>query len=654
MARALRRTDVGLALVGLVALSTLIHWLIARRFTGLWILPDEAIYGQRGLDFWRHGTLSILHGDGAGYSVLYPIVAGIPLALGKLKSGYDSLKLLQAFVMSLTALPVFFYGRRLMRPGYALLAAALALASPLLLYSGLIMTEVLIYPLGALTLLTIAYAVETARLRDQLLALLLIAATVLTRVQAVVLVVILAAAVIVDSLVVRDRKRLRAFWPVWVVLVAVVTATLVSPAIFGAYAGTITGSYPLGLAAGFTLDHLSYLLLETGIAPAIALVLLIADALRRRSVDPGERALLIVTTCAVVLVVVQVGLFASRYALHLLGRDLALLPPILFLVFALWLDRGAPRQRIVATPLILGLFVLLTLTPWHRLVAANALPDTFGIATLYSIGAQNAATAVAVAALVVLMVIAAAPTAVLRLALPVLVFALLAASTVVAARDIARRVNYDQKYLVGSPPNWVEHAVGSPVAYLYDNEAYWNGVWQVRFWNQNVRQVVSLFPERVPGPLPQRVVRLDADGGLPIDAHYIVSSDVHTFVGTPIAQIKQSGIDQAGLTLWRLDGKPRVSTIQHGIRPNGDMNWAAQITAFDCAGGRLELTLLPKKTKTLTIKLNGKVVQRVRLAGLPYWNGTVYAPPSAEPQACVFELDGQSLFGSTRIEFVRP
>jgi Dolichyl-phosphate-mannose-protein mannosyltransferase len=654
LARPVQRTHVAVALTALVALSTLIHWYAARRFTGLWIMPDEAIYGERALEFWRHGTLSILHGDGAGYSVLYPMLAGLPLSIGKLTTGYTSLKLLQAFVMSLTAVPIYFYGRRLMRPGYALLAGALALASPLLLYSGLVMTEVLIYPLGAFALVAIARAVETATLRDQSLAFLLIVAAVLTRVQSIVLVAILAVAVVGDSLLVRDRRRLRAFWPVWVVLAFVVVVTLISPAIFGAYAGTVTGSYPAGPAVGLTIDHLAYAVLETGIAPAAALVLLIADAVhRRRATEPAERALLIVAAATLVLVVIQVGLFASRYASHLLGRDLALLPPILFLVFALWLDRGGPRPRLVTTPLVLGLFALLAFTPWHRLVAANALPDTFGVAILYSLGASRAATAVALATIVVLMLVAAAPTRALA-ALPLLVFALLITTSAVASRDIARRVNYDQKNLVGSPPDWVARAVSAPVAYLYDDEAYWNGVWQVEFWNGNVRNVVSIAPGRVPGPLRQRVVTLDNRGVLPIDQRYIVASDVHTFVGTRIARIKQNGIMEAGLSLWRLTGQPRLSTVQHGILPNGDMMEPGHINAYDCAGGQLELTLLPKKTRILTIKLNGTVVQRAKLAGLPYWNGTVYAPPSSTPQVCRFEIDGGALLGSTKLEFVRP
>ena len=161
MVRAVRRAGVVLALPALVGLSTLLQWLAGRRLTGLWILPDEAVYGERALELWHHGQLAVLHGEGAGYGFLYPALAGAPLSAGRLATGYASLKLLQALVMSLVAVPVFFYGRRFMRPGYALLAAALALASPLTLYSGLIMTEVLIYPIGAFALLAIARAIET-------------------------------------------------------------------------------------------------------------------------------------------------------------------------------------------------------------------------------------------------------------------------------------------------------------------------------------------------------------------------------------------------------------------------------------------------------------------------------------------------------------
>jgi hypothetical protein len=39
--------------------------------------------------------------------------------------------------------------------------------------------------------------------------------------------------------------------------------------------------------------------------------------------------------------------------------------------------------------------------------------------------------------------------------------------------------------------------------------------------------------------------------------------------------------------------------------------------------------------------------------GLDYWNGTVSVPPSPTPRVCHLVIDGQTLLGSTRIEFVR-
>ena len=149
-----------LVLSAVVVGSTILHWLAARRFGGLWILPDEGIYATRATDLWRHGSLPLRHGQG-GYGILYPLLIGAPLSLGSVAHGYAALKLLQAFVVSLAAVPVFVIGRRLMADRYALLASVLTVAAPVLLYSGLVMTEVLFYPVAACALLVIAYAVSS-------------------------------------------------------------------------------------------------------------------------------------------------------------------------------------------------------------------------------------------------------------------------------------------------------------------------------------------------------------------------------------------------------------------------------------------------------------------------------------------------------------
>jgi len=92
--------------------------------------------------------------------------------------------------------------------------------------------------------------------------------------------------------------------------------------------------------------------------------------------------------------------------------------------------------------------------------------------------------------------------------------------------------------------------------------------------------------------------------------------------------------------------------VIRGVQVNGDMTEPGQITAYDCGGGRLELTLLPKQTQVVEVKLDGAVALRERIAGLPSWNGTVHVPASNKPRVCHFTIGGQGLLGSTRIEFV--
>jgi len=76
-----------LGLPSLVAASTVAYGLAGRRVPGLWIMPDEAIYAERGLRLWHDGSLPLFRGQGAGYGVLYPVLAGLPLAIGDLAQG---------------------------------------------------------------------------------------------------------------------------------------------------------------------------------------------------------------------------------------------------------------------------------------------------------------------------------------------------------------------------------------------------------------------------------------------------------------------------------------------------------------------------------------------------------------------------------------
>ncbi|HEX5449038.1 MAG TPA: glycosyltransferase family 39 protein [Gaiellaceae bacterium] len=602
-------------------------------------MPDEAIYAERALGVWQHGSLPLLHGQGAGYGVLYPVLAGIPLSIGAFTHGYALLKVLQALVVSTAAVPVYLYGRRLMPQRYALAAAALTVASPLLLYSGLVMTEVLFYPLAATTLLAIARAVETARGREQAIAFALIAACVLTRVQAIVFLPVFAAAVLLDALLARSARRLRAFWAVWAITVLGGVVAVALPGLVGSYAGTLRGSYPIGPALGLTYDHLAFLILTTGIVPVLALVLLLLRP------PANARAFVSVTVAACVLVVVQVGFFAARYSPHLLGRDLAALPPLLFLALMVWLarERDRPVRAILCA---FGVLCVLLLAPWNHLVSANALPDSFDLALLYRIG--HPATVAAIGSLIVLTLAVVSR----RLSLAA-VLTLLVASSVVASNEISSAVAANQRNIVGTPANWIDRAADGPVTYVYDGEAYWNSVWEERVWNHKLDRVVSIAPSLVPGPLPQSQASPAVDGALPLHTRWVVASNRLTFIGSPVAHLTQTGLDVSGLTLWQLDGPPRLATVETGVLPNGDMVSPAQIDVYGCQRGSLELTLLPKATSVLRVLFDGLPVLRTDIGGRESWSGSIPARPESAPTQCRYTILGGSLLGSTRIAFER-
>ncbi len=653
MAGALRRAGLVLSLPALVGASTVLHWLAGRRLTGLWIMPDEAIYAERALGFWHHFSLPVLNGQGAGYSVLYPVVAGIPLAAGKLTTGYGSLKLLQALVMSLAAVPVFHYARRVMPNGWALFAAALTVADPLLLYTGLVMTEVLYYPLAALALLACARAVETASRRDQLIALGCIVLAVLTRVQAIVFVAVFAASIVVDAAFARDFRRLRSFSPVWIVLVAGGVAAAAQPGLFGAYAGTISGGYPLFDSLKFVYYHLAYAVLSVAVVPVAALAVLVGSVGLGRERDRGTRAVVSVALCTLVLVVLQVGMFSARYAPHLLGRDLSAIPPILFVVLCLWLARGCPRPGLVASACVLAVAALVVAAPWNDLFAREAFPDTMGIAMYVRHDWAQPATIVAVSTVVLLVLFRYLPRRAAVL-LPALVLAGLAASTVVASNRLADDVRFDQAAMLGTPRDWLQQTVHAPVTYVYNGDiASWNVVWQQRFWNPEIDRVVALDPWFVPGPIPSKKVEAPPDGRLPITTGYVVANDRDSFVGTKVAH-QDRGTEQYGLGLWKLDPPARISMITNGVKPNGDIISSASVTVFDCRGGHLDLTLLPKSSSSVYITLDGKVVLKGEIGGLAYWNGTAYVPASHRSDVCSFGIHTGLLLGSTQIGFTRP
>jgi hypothetical protein len=237
--------------------------------------------------------------------------------------------------------------------------------------------------------------------------------------------------------------------------------------------------------------------------------------------------------------------------------------------------------------------------------------------------------------------------------LPAITLVTLIASSAVAARDLRSVAATRRLDLVGATPDWIDRAADKPVAYVYGGEELWTAVWQERFWNRRIDQVISIGGARVPGPMPQTAAKLRSDGILPTHDTYVVVPDRITIVGTRVAHLPQVGLDISGLTLWKAAGRPRVSTITHGVQPNGDMTHPATVSVYDCRRGSLQLTLLPKATRRLRIRLDRRVVVDRRIGG-KFWNVEIAVPASRRARVCTFTIIPDPLLGSTRIAFVRP
>lgn len=666
-----RGVRTGWLLAGLIAASWLVRYLADRGVDGLWIMPDEAIYGELGRSLYERGRLAILDGPQVPYSFVYPVIIGLPLKLGGLDHGYGIVKVLQPAVMSLVAVPVYLWGRTLMPRGWALLAAALSLAVPGLLYSALLMSHVAAYPISALAVWASARALERRTTADQLLAAGAILLAIATRLQAVVLVPALVTAIALKAAFERKPRSVARFAPVGLALATPAVLWLGWRLVrgghwsggLGPYATAGTQSYDLGDVFRFVGYHFGAITLVTGVLPVCAVGLLVVDAVLGRERSQAVLAYVAIVVAYAFWELVEVGAFASENAGRLLERDIMTLAPPLFIGFALWLSRGAPRTWLSASAVALVVLVPLVTIPFSDLVGPAALPDSFSLAPLNDLLQHDPSIDLALVVSTCAAVLAAAFVLVPRrfvVLLPALAVVWLVGASISATREISHRVGKENVELLGSDRRWIDEAGAGDAAFLYGGEPYWNGVWQNVFWNERLRHVYDLPETEVPGPLPQTTltpgpngVLRRADGRLVDDSPYVVATAERTFVGEPVRTLVQQGIDSRGWTLWRIDEPLRLSTELSGVKPNGDILEPAKLVVYDCRGGRLLLTLLPKSSPVVRVLVDGRLARTLEFHGEPSWHGTFAVPRTRAPRVCTFELQPSGLLGSTVFLFER-
>jgi hypothetical protein len=656
------------ALAALVLISTAFRAWAAVSVPVPWIAPDEMVYGLLGQSLYSHGSLEILGSPTPFYSLLVPALVGFPLSAFGLIHGLDVLQGLQAFVMSLTAVPVYLWGRSLVSRGWALVGAALAVAAPGLTYAGLMMSEVLFYPLLVLAAWAGADVIARPTRRSGVLLVLAVLALCATRIQGIVLLPVLATAAIVDGWFARSWANLRRLLPATGALAALAVIWIgwrlgSGSGTLGGYEVIATTSYSVGGAVKFVVYHLASVLIICGLFPAAAVALLFVRAARHGEPDPQVRAYLAVASSLTVWQVVEVGVFASYYSDRIVERNLIGLGPVLFLGLVLWLDRGAPgtawERAAVAAVAALVLLVL----PVRRLVNIFGAHDAMTMLPLYKLRqATGPGTMLAVYLVVgalVALAFALLPRRAVRVVPAVLLVALVAASAL-AGKFAVDQARAQQQAFLGKRPNWVDRKADGPVAYLYDGEPSWNGVWHTLFWNKKIDRVFDLGHAGVPGPLPQAHAEVQPDGTVfvPPSARqpgdYAVVSTWTTLAGEKLKGVKQQGLTQAGLRLWRVERPLRFRDQISGLQLNGDViaNDTGRLVGYACRKGTFRLTVIPKQPEAVEIRVNGRPVRGLTFgSGATSWHGDF--PAGGHGGRCTLEVKPTGLLGTTVFELDR-
>ncbi len=654
------------ALVALVLLSTAFRAWAAVEVPVPWIAPDEMVYGMLGRSLWLHGSLAILGGPTPYYSLLTPLLAGFPLAAFGLGTGYDLLQGLQALVMSLAAVPVFLWARTLVPRWSALTAAALTLATPVLAYSGLVMTEVLFYPL----LVTAAWAGAAAIARptraNQILLLAAFVAVCATRIQAIVLVPALVTAALLDAFLARSWGRLRRQLPAAVGLAVLLAGWAVwrlatGKGALGGYDVVASTSYSVGAAARFVLYHGASLLILCGLFPLAAVAVKLVEGLRRGEQDERVRAYLAVTASLCVWVVLEVGAFASRYSDRIVERNLIGLAPVLFIGLVLWLARGPDGGYVVRGAVAAGALAVLLILPVRRYVDIYGMHDALTLIPMFKLSTLTSLSTMAWVYRAVAVAAAAAFAFVPRRGLQWVPFALivaLVAASVVSSRFVVDEARAQQRAFLGDDPSWADHAGGSRIAYLYDGEPSWPGVWETVFFNTNIDRVYDLNVATVPGPLPQDDVTVRPDGtvvGPPSHlarTRYAIVSNWIKLHGERRGEVTQQGLNQTGLVLWKLEQPLRLRSWISGLEPNGDISGEARLVAYNCKSGTFSVTLLIKQAETVDISIDGNPVRHLEFPGPTTWHGDLPVPERAGG-TCTLTVKPTGLAGTTVFEFHR-
>jgi glycosyltransferase involved in cell wall biosynthesis len=614
---------------GLYAVAAAALLALGLRLSSPWIMVDELVYSSMARSFADVGRFLILGGRG-NYGPVYPLlISPAYAATHSIADAYTWARAINALLMASAVFPAYLLARRVVKPPAALATAALAVAVPSTAYVGTLMTENVFYPLFLWLALALVLALERPTVVRQFLLLALCGLAFETRAQTVALVAAVLTAPLLLAWIERGRPRRLAVWaPLYGVTALAAVAVVVSEVARGRSPAAVLGNYSVASSGGYRpwpafhwlVLHLAELDLYLWVLPFAALIVLVANA---RHLDARLRRFAAAATALSVWLVLEVGVFASRYSLRIEERNLFYLAPLLLIALFAWIERGQPRPPRAAVAAA-GVAVALPGTiPFLGLLNITSQSDTLGFQPWWYLG--DALTGRASVGLVAVLVSVALGAAFLWLprryapVLPVVValgFLVTWLPLELWTHSFPRLAT--SAYRQGISPGkrgWIDRAVGPSRQVA----AIWAGgndlaIWENEFWNRSVARVYDLTTP-LPGGMPSTPVSVqqstgifrDAATGREIDQRYVLAPTGVDIRGTRIAA--DSG---KNLVLYRVVPPARTTTTITGLYPEPANPWSNAHpvwTRYQCRGGSLAVSVFSDQN------LFQDQVQTVRVTG---------------------------------------
>jgi hypothetical protein len=526
-------------LTGIVAVSTAVQIRAGRLIDAPFVFGDELIYSELGRSFAATGHFALRGVATSSYGSVYPLLIAPAYALSRnLTQAYAFVKVINAVLMSLAAIPTYFIARRVLSRNLALFASGFAVAIPSLVYTGIVMTENAFYAVFLLCVLAMMRAAERPTPARQLAVLGVIGFAFLVRAQAVVLIPAYIAAVVLLTWLetehgARGRAALRkvatVYRTTWLSLVTGAAFLLPlqiargrSPMdLLGAYRVVAGDMHPLGIPRWF-LYHLADLDLYLGVVPFAACCIVLPRALRGQHGRVNRIYAVLTVSLSFSMILLVSAFSSSNWGLgRLHERNLFYIAPLLLIAFLLWFELGSPKPGALTLAGAILAAALPPMLPFAKLVQGS-LVDALGLlawaTTLMRpsiVPLGMAILSVSLASLFVVLPRRLTPILVVLAALNALLVANQAALHAQAAgHALGDLRTYRQ--------DWIDAAVG-PNA---DVAAIWfpnrvvcaargqptmrlAALWQNEFFNQSVRHVYYM-KQPAPDNLPAEPVLIDA------------------------------------------------------------------------------------------------------------------------------------------------